>query len=352
MRRVLFDVPLLFLRGERDRALYVLRDRCPHRGAPLSSNSVCPGADVPLISCPYHGWQFEARSGACVFIPALSETDPVSAGTIHVEVFKIREQNGLVWIFRDTSRQPRPGDFKDGGVSAKVSLDDQFDLSTLQPRPSRGPLLPRSVTVVDAPGAYDEAVTGLVDAAHTPFVHRQWWWRAGRAAREKHKSYVPLSMGFRIPFHEPSGNSRIYGLLGGKPQTQIDFFVPGVRVETIHIGGNSIVGLTAITPVTRRSNRITHVLFWDTGLLTLLKPVVDAMAASFLSQDGRILTLQSANCDGRTAVPRHARRTGHLVPAPGARLAQAPVRWRAEIDSKIRFLRPVCAGEPDNGLSG
>lgn len=58
-----------------DGAYYALRNRCPHQGGPL-----CEGkrwgsleADVPgafrygrpgeILSCPYHGWEFDIRTG-------------------------------------------------------------------------------------------------------------------------------------------------------------------------------------------------------------------------------------------------------------------------------------------------
>ncbi len=39
---------------------YALKDRCPHRGVPLSEgNQQFPGT----ISCPYHGWTFDLETG-------------------------------------------------------------------------------------------------------------------------------------------------------------------------------------------------------------------------------------------------------------------------------------------------
>jgi nitrite reductase/ring-hydroxylating ferredoxin subunit len=64
-----------------DGAFYALRNRCPHQGGPL-----CKGlqfsalsADVPgeyrrerageLIRCPWHGWEFDIRTGRSWFDP-------------------------------------------------------------------------------------------------------------------------------------------------------------------------------------------------------------------------------------------------------------------------------------------
>lgn len=62
-----------------DQKLTVFRDsagvarvtdqRCIHRGGNLSDGVVVGDS----IQCPYHGWQFEGRSGQCVRIPSLGE---------------------------------------------------------------------------------------------------------------------------------------------------------------------------------------------------------------------------------------------------------------------------------------
>ena len=66
-------------RGER---FYALRDICPHQGAPLSAGKVggtslpcLPGEEVDfgregeLLTCPWHGWQFDLASGRSLVEP-------------------------------------------------------------------------------------------------------------------------------------------------------------------------------------------------------------------------------------------------------------------------------------------
>jgi len=260
--------------------VHALLDKCPHRGAPLSQGVQRDVTGRPAVHCPYHGWAFDVESGACVSVPALSDADPADARPICAERYGVKERHGLIWIFHDPSQHASAG-----------------NATAVPPLPFTLPekLSVKSLTVVDADGPYDEAVAGLVDAAHTPFVHKQWWWRQGRAAREKTKAYEKLPTGFRMPAHAPSGNSRIYQVLGGKPTTQIDFLLPGVRIETIKTERHLIIGLTAITPVSAFCNRITHALFWTIPVMTIVKPIIDAMAKSFLSQDAAILSAQAQN---------------------------------------------------------
>ncbi|TMV48025.1 Rieske (2Fe-2S) protein [Paenibacillus mesophilus] len=59
--------------------LYALHNRCPHEGAPLCKGPVC-GTTMPsrvyeyeygrrgeLVRCPWHGWEFEIKTGKSLF---------------------------------------------------------------------------------------------------------------------------------------------------------------------------------------------------------------------------------------------------------------------------------------------
>ncbi len=49
---------------------YAIDNVCLHRGGPLSEGTVgrC------IVTCPWHGWQFDLRSGACVQDPVVGVT--------------------------------------------------------------------------------------------------------------------------------------------------------------------------------------------------------------------------------------------------------------------------------------
>lgn len=59
--------------------LFALHNRCPHEGAPLCKGPIC-GTTLPslvyeyeygrkgeLVRCPWHGWEFEIKTGKSVF---------------------------------------------------------------------------------------------------------------------------------------------------------------------------------------------------------------------------------------------------------------------------------------------
>ena len=49
------------------RTLYAMLDKCPHQGGPLSGGDVIDIEDAHshVVSCPYHGWKFDLKTGAC-----------------------------------------------------------------------------------------------------------------------------------------------------------------------------------------------------------------------------------------------------------------------------------------------
>jgi 3-phenylpropionate/trans-cinnamate dioxygenase ferredoxin subunit len=64
-----------------DGALFALRNHCPHQGAPLCLGIVSGttltgepyqydyGRENEIITCPWHGWEFEIASGKSIFNP-------------------------------------------------------------------------------------------------------------------------------------------------------------------------------------------------------------------------------------------------------------------------------------------
>lgn len=44
-------------------------DTCSHRGGPLSEGSV----EDNVVTCPWHGWQYDVTTGACLTNPAAQQ---------------------------------------------------------------------------------------------------------------------------------------------------------------------------------------------------------------------------------------------------------------------------------------
>ena len=54
---------------------------CPHHGGPLGQGALEGG----VVTCPWHAWQFDSRTGACVFNE-----------TVRVPVYPVRIENGEI----------------------------------------------------------------------------------------------------------------------------------------------------------------------------------------------------------------------------------------------------------------
>lgn len=50
-----------------DGRYYALSNTCPHRGGSLGNGQV----EGSIVTCPWHGWQFDCRTGEAVENPAI-----------------------------------------------------------------------------------------------------------------------------------------------------------------------------------------------------------------------------------------------------------------------------------------
>ncbi len=75
--------------------IYALKDRCPHRGVPLSlGRREFPGT----VSCPYHGWTFDLESGKLAAVLTDGPESPI-CGRLSVKTYPVEQRLGLVWIY-------------------------------------------------------------------------------------------------------------------------------------------------------------------------------------------------------------------------------------------------------------
>jgi nitrite reductase/ring-hydroxylating ferredoxin subunit len=67
-------------------AVYACADTCAHKGGPLSQGRL----SGTRLACPWHGWQYDVRTGQCVFpgrgARVLSYPVEVADGEIRVVV--------------------------------------------------------------------------------------------------------------------------------------------------------------------------------------------------------------------------------------------------------------------------
>jgi phenylpropionate dioxygenase-like ring-hydroxylating dioxygenase large terminal subunit len=263
--KTVLDQPILFGRAE-DGIAFALRDICPHRGIPLRYGTF----DGCEVECCYHGWRF-ATDGTCTSIPSLAEGQSLNLSRIKVRRYALREVQGNLWIYMGEDDAP---------ASEPPRVPDIGD---------------RAGDIVESmvfPCSIDDAVVGLMDPAHGPFVHRSWWWRTRRSIHEKAKAFAPSPFGFTMTRHRPSRNSFAYKLLGGVPETEIRFTLPGVRIEHIRAGRHVVCGLTAVTPLAPGRTEVNHVIYWTVPWLTALKPLLRPFARAFLGQDRHVVEMQ------------------------------------------------------------
>ncbi|MEM7729639.1 MAG: aromatic ring-hydroxylating dioxygenase subunit alpha [Pseudomonadota bacterium] len=254
-----------------DGSHFALRDICPHRAAPFSAG--CLTGDG--VACPYHGWVFDTHDGRCKDIPALVPDSPVEPERIRVRTFPVAVTGRLIWVW--------------------FSSDKRFSSEPPFPPPAL-PLTDTKPVIDDGVSLnchVDHAVIGLMDPAHGPYVHKQWWWRSQGSIHEKAKAFEPRERGFAMAAHAPSSNSAAYKLLGGKPVTEITFQLPGIRTEHIRVGDRTVLSFTAVTPEDEDRTRIRQLFFSDHTLFRVLSPVLALGARAFLRQDAEMVDLQA-----------------------------------------------------------
>ncbi len=263
--KTLLKQPVLFGRTDAGE-VFAIRDICPHRGIPLS----CGRFDGREVECCYHGWRF-GPDGVCTAIPSLVPGQEFDVSRIKTRRHPVREVQGNVWIWmgdgepdRDPPRVPHFAD-------------------------DRGANL---IEAMDFPCFVDHAVIGLMDPAHGPFVHKSWFWRNERSIHEKAKEFGPAEFGFVMKKHRPSSNSAAYKILGGTPETEIRFQLPGVRIEHIQVGAHTVCNLTTVTPIGDMMTEVTNQMWWTMGWADAAKPLIRRFARKFLGQDRDVVVLQ------------------------------------------------------------
>jgi phenylpropionate dioxygenase-like ring-hydroxylating dioxygenase large terminal subunit len=246
--------------------LFAIRDVCPHRAAPLSAGRI-QGDEV---ECPYHGWRF-GTDGACRAIPSLVDAQAMDVSKIRVRRYPVAESQGLVFIWIGSMEPDQPPPTFPGVVGGPPKLVDRM--------------------IFEA--HIDHAVVGLMDPAHGPYVHQQWWWRSAKSQHEKAKRFEPREAGFSMVRHEPSKNSRAYAILGGEPLTEITFRLPALRWEHVTVGRRQVLSLTCLTPQTDTRTQVTQIVWSDHPAFLVLKPFIAAGARAFLRQDAAMVDLQN-----------------------------------------------------------
>src|SRR5437867_3474053 len=100
-------------------AVHALHDRCPHRGIPLSMGKrEFPGT----LSCIYHGWTYDLRTGELVAALTDGPDSPI-VGKVRVRTYPAVERKGLIWVYVGDREPPPP---LEEDVPADFLADDAF----------------------------------------------------------------------------------------------------------------------------------------------------------------------------------------------------------------------------------
>ena len=329
-RAMLLDVPLVLGRDSAGKP-FALRDICPHRAFPLSFGQF----DGALVECAYHGWKFDAHTGQCKAIPSLTADSKLKCERIYAGSFPCQERDGYLWVFMANSE----------GRASESAAPPVPEIPTFSPKYQIAHL------GADLPCSVDQAIIGLMDPAHGPFVHQAWWWRTRHSIRDKAKEFEPIPNGFRMSAHAPSANSapyKILKLITGEPATTtIDFVLPNQRFEQIRAGRYWLSSRTTVTPIRADLCRLDFCAAWNILPWFPIVPfILHVLGPRFIRQDTEVIKKQSlglqyedrmmlvddADRQARwyfelKAAHLEAKRTGepmrHPVPGPVA------LRWRS-----------------------
>lgn len=271
MAKTLLNEPILFGRTQTGKP-FAIRDICPHRAVPLS----CGWFNGEDVQCCYHGWRFDP-AGKCVEIPSLMPDQKMDLHRFDVKSYDVQEVQGNLWIY-----------MPDAAAEAKPASKPEI------PRvPGFSDTAKPSITyTMRFPCFIDHAVVGLMDPAHSPFVHRAWWWR-GTQLNPEIKWFDPSPYGFTMRRHTlPASMGRGYWLIGGVPENEIIFYLPGVRTEETTTAKYRAVNLTTVTPLSDDQTDVTFEFYWDIPWGNLLKPFMRYLIPAFLGQDRDVVVKQ------------------------------------------------------------
>ena len=267
----ILGTPLVIFRGRNGEAGALL-DRCPHRNIPLSLGTV----QGELLECCYHGWQFD-RQGECQVVPGLCDDQKLERR--HVKSYRIREQDGFVWVYADADREPVREPFR-------FDLIGEMGYTTVR----------EELAVESSVHAVSE---NALDVPHTAYLH-------GGLFRTSHGKRSIIEVVIRRSHDsveaEYIGEARPAGLIGRllAPHegtvSHIDrFILPSITQVEYRLGEKVHLSVvTALTPVHDFSTHVFAVVNFRLPIPGwLVMPLVRPIVMRIFRQDARILKQQT-----------------------------------------------------------
>jgi phenylpropionate dioxygenase-like ring-hydroxylating dioxygenase large terminal subunit len=264
--RTLLDTELAIFRQSNGAAV-ILRDRCPHRFAPLSLGKVIGDE----LQCPYHGLRF-GSSGACTHNPHAKEGGPLKAAS--VRSYPVLEKYGIVWFW--------PGAVE----RAYQSLLPEIAFLT---EPERFGVVKGYLHVK---GNYQLVVDNLLDLSHAQYIHPEFAVKGVDAEKALAHTTVKLERRERSVFNyrmrsglpAPTATKALFGVgddtlvhvkthMTWHPPAMLDFDAGSWEIDTPEAEGALIPQLHFITPETEFTS---HYFFINGRNRRLGDPDVDA----------------------------------------------------------------------------
>lgn len=217
----------------------LLSNRCPHRGARLSDGKV-----HNVISCPYHGWEFDT-DGTCVNIPQMPKNNTFNIPkSCNVPSITCTEDDGIIWA-NIGMRSDNTHILKTNYLSKK---NDYFVTDYF----------------LNAPYSYFLQAENLLDPAHIHFVHDGFQGNSKKGCPLKVSKFVETNDEISAYFKHDSNDKTL-------PDIYIKFNIP-YNIEVSIFNNEKKVVRKNIIYMYPTSNTTCNVLFRDVALKKYISP--------------------------------------------------------------------------------
>ena len=246
-----------------------LEDRCSHRNMALSDGKVS-GA---CVTCPYHGWQFDA-AGRCVQIPSLGSAKRLP--NHGVRAYPVSEHDGYVWVYPGESI-PESGPFRFPNYATEGWTS--FRMRT------------RFRASVEA------CLENFLDCPHTVYVHQSWF--RNHDTRELSATVRSFADSVEVEFQgEPITGSLVSRLFfpKGKSLRHTDrFLMPNIsRVDYDFGPGRHFIITSQCTPLGDYETEVHTVITYSFGRIgSLVRVLLEPICRRIIQQDVDILGAQT-----------------------------------------------------------
>ena len=232
--RTIMSESMVFYRKE-DGEPVALRNRCPHRFAPLSPGKLM-GDD---IACPYHGLRFNAE-GQCTHNPHGDGLIPKAA---QVRSYPLQERYGFIWIWAGD----QPADLS--------KLEDYSELVTGDPNAV-------GYTYITLDANYELLIDNVMDLSHVDHLHGEIISTRGQlspikpdvkekddkiSARWEWKQTPPMLI-FADFLPDPKGEARMYVQVNWAQPSNIQLSIGAVQGDASFDQAVSQYDLHTVTP--------------------------------------------------------------------------------------------------------